>query len=64
MYNLLEDLRAYLEAGSTKTSVRSETDCRLAKFPIEERRKNIKKCFEAISVETTGHLSSHPEFSH
>ena len=33
---LLEDLRVYLEVGSTKTSFGIETDCLLAKLPATE----------------------------
>ena len=36
VYNLLEDLRAYLEVGSTETSFGIETDGLLAKLPATE----------------------------
>ena len=39
--NLLEDIRAYHEVGSTKTSFGIETDGLLAKFS-EEKKKKIK----------------------
>ena len=38
--NLLEDLRAYLEVSSTKTSLGTETDGLLAKFPATEKKKD------------------------
>ena len=38
--NLLEDIRAYLEVGSTKTSLGIETDGLLAKFPATEKKKD------------------------
>ena len=37
--NLIEDLRAYLEAGSTKASFGRETDVLYAKLPTEQKRK-------------------------
>ena len=65
VFNLMEDLRAYLAAGSTKESFGRETDYLLAKLPAEEKRKKIKsfnKVFRLSLQKLEGHLECHPAY--
>ena len=50
VYNLLEDSRAHLEVGSTKTSLGIETDRLLAKLPATEKRKMIKSFQQVLAI--------------
>ena len=47
VYNTLEDLRAYLRAGTTKTSFGEETNHLLQNLPLEQRKVQIKS-FQAV----------------
>ena len=67
VYNLLEDLRAYLKTSSMKTSFGTETDRLLAKLPVQEKRKKIKSFQEVFSLslrKLESHLDSHPAYSY
>lgn len=67
VFNLMEDLRAYLAASSTKTSFGNETDRLLAKLPAEEKRRKIKSFQEVFRLshrKLEGHLESHPAYSY
>ena len=50
VYNMLDDLRAYLEVGSPKKSFGIETDLLLAKLPATEKRKMIKSFLEVFRL--------------
>ena len=54
--NLVEDLRAYLEAGSTETSSGIETDGLLASLPATEKRKRIKSFQDVFRLSLQSHL--------
>ena len=67
VYNLLEDLRAYLKTSSMKTSFGTETDRLLAKLPVQEKRKKIKSFQEVFSLslrKLESHLDIHPAYSY
>lgn len=66
VYNTLEDLSAYLQAGITKTTYGSKTDHYLQKLTTSAQRKAIK-CFQEVfkqSLEKLNrHLSTLPAYS-
>lgn len=65
VFNTLEDLRSYLQVGSTKTSFGEETDRLLAKLGQPERRKAIKSfqtVFQLSFIKLDGHLKNHPAY--
>ena len=67
VFNLIEDLRAYLVAGSTKASFGRETDCLLARLPAEEKRKKVKSFNEVFRLslqKLEAHLECHPANSY
>ena len=67
VFNLLEDLRAYLRAGCTKTTFGVETDRLLLKLSASERRKQIgffRKVFGLSIKKLDTHLESHPAYEY
>ena len=50
VYILLQNLTAYLEAGSGKTNFGSETDRLLAKLPHQEREEQIRSFQEVFEL--------------
>ena len=65
VYIRLQDLAAYLEAGSRKTSFGSETDRLLAKLPHHEREEQINSfqdVFQLAHQKLEGHLQNHAAY--
>ena len=63
VYNLLEDLRHYLLAGTTKLSFGTQTDSYLAKLKGAERTKQVKSLhgvFKKSLEKLSTHLDKHP----
>lgn len=67
VYNTLEDLKSYLEAGTTKTSFGPKTDAMLDKLSPSARRKAVKEfqsVFRLSLEKLAGHLASIPAYDH
>lgn len=67
VYNTMEDLKAHLEAGTSKTSFGPQTDQHLTALPVTERRKAIKSFQEVFnrSLEKLNkHLSGLPAYDY
>lgn len=67
VYNSMDDLKAYLNAGKTKTSFGPKSDVFLDKFSALSKRKAIKSFQGAFGLsfdKLTGHLSSLPAYQH
>ena len=65
VYNLLEDLRSYLRAGTSRPVFGPETDRLLSKFTAEQRRKYIKSfhnIFQLSLRKLEEHLDGHPAY--
>lgn len=65
VYNSMEDLKAYLNAGKTKTSFGPKSDVFLDKLSASSKRKAVKNFQEAFDLsldKLTRHLSSIPAY--
>ena len=65
VFNLLEDLVAYLKAGSKKNLFGTETDRLLTKLAEPGRKKCIKSFQDAFALSVKkiqGHLDKHPAY--
>ena len=67
VYNTLEDLKSYLQAGITKTSVGPQTDRMLDKLSVSAKRKHVQKFHEVFRLsfdKLSGHLTNHPVYQY
>ena len=65
VYNLLEDLRSYLCAGSTKENFGTNTDLCLSKFSQPEKKKHLKSfqgVYKLAESKLVLHLDQHPAY--
>ena len=63
VFNLLEDLKAYLKSGKEKIAFGMETDRLLSKLAESEKKKQIKsfqKVFALSLKKLEDHLDNHP----
>ena len=67
IYNTMEDLKAYLQAGTTKTLFGPKTDQHLEALPVSEKRKAIKyfqEVFRLSFEKLDKHLSGLPVYNY
>ena len=67
VYNTLEDLKSYLQAGITKTSFGPQTDRMLDKLSVSAKRKHVQKFHEVFRLsfdKLNGHLTNHPVYQY
>ena len=67
VYNTMEDLRAFLKAGITKTSFGPESDRLLSKLQAPERKRAIawfQKAFRLSAAKLDMHLDKHPVYAY
>ena len=67
VFNLLEDLKAYLRSGQEKVTFGPETDRLLSKLPEADRKKQVKsfqKVFTLSLKKLEDHLDKHPAWSY
>ena len=66
VFNIIEDFKAHLKAGITKSSFGPRTDQHLEALPVPERRKAIKSFQEVFKLsfeKLDKHLSALPAYN-